>query len=157
MYADKGKLLSDIHYRFWNSDIPKILLFDDRKFDLLCENIQKYTYSNLIESFEHDEKIDFFLKSTPTFEQANKNIRTLEDAYSNGYIMPQTKEERIRCMWLSEKEFLEVIEIKRREKIEDDCIKASLSETLSRYKDKPFRQCTGDCGTCKREKCILES
>ena len=157
LYANKGKLLSDIHWRFRDYDIPDILLFEDYKFNLFCENMQKYEYSTLIEAFEHDEKLSFFLTSTLFFEQANKNIRILENASSNGKILPQSKEERIRCMWLSEKEFADEMETKVKEKNEHDRIGQSISETISYYKNNPLRQCTGDCATCKRQECPLDS
>lgn len=157
LYANEGKLFSDIRWIFYDSYIPDFLLFEEDKFDLFCENIQKYTYSSLTESFNHDEKVNFFLTSAPLFEQANKNIRTLEDASSNGKILPQSKDERIRCMWLSEKEFADVMETKFKEKNEHDRVGQSISETISYYKNNPLRQCTGDCATCRRQECPLDS
>lgn len=158
LYNNKTDVLHIIRMSFnWSErGVFDVILLNDDKFNLFCENIMLYSYSSLINSFEYDEWLNFFLNDKEVCLQAIKNITALENAIFNKRILPQTRDEKARCMWLSEEKFLEDLSNKKQEKIKDDYVKSSLSKTLAKYKDKPLRQCIGNCGICKREKCVLE-
>lgn len=157
VYYQDGVLIKQIEKWFHEKDILQLLLLKEKEFNQLLENVFEYKSSKLIDSFIDEQKIEFFSVEHEIFLQALKNILNLEAAICDKCILPQTNEELLRCMWLSEKEFDDVMETKLIEKNEHDRICQSISETVSYYKNNPLRQCTGNCAICGRQDCPLDS
>jgi hypothetical protein len=157
LYAEDGRIIREIQKHLPEIDIFKILLLREKDVDLLIVNIGAYKHSKLVASFAADKKMKFFLTDSNVFVQAVNNIIRLEDAVNRNRILRPTDAEMVRCMRLSEPQFEAEFDKKLKEKLEDERICQSISDTLSYYHTRTLRQCTGDCATCRRDKCILDS
>lgn len=140
-----------------------VILLDNIKFKRLCDNISSYTFSAIIEQLDNKEWLAFFLQSKRDFDRSWENTQSIDVAVKGNEIAEQSIQEWKAWAWLPPTTFQTVMNNNKRQyaaflqrQKEAERVRAELSEMLARTKDTPIKQCFGDCGSCKRDKCVLE-